>query len=241
MKKKKMSIKGSLYLTLLIFLALGIAFVGATIGILIRLNYVKNNFIEIEAVISYIDYTDHDDNDAYVTFIPEGETSEVEIKLNSYSSSYYVGKKINIYYNPANYNEISEPKTLQIVSLVFFIIGVLLILLGFIPLIIFGSISARAKYYKKHFKKQSAKILSINTNYVVAIGNAHPRVINYKTKDGIVLKTTDYSSRFVNFEEGLVIDVYKNDKNGKYYADPESIRKDEFVEEDIFSIDNDKF
>ena len=236
---KSLNPKRSAFLVIIILSILGLGFIIAALFISARRNFVKTNFIETQATISVVD---HFDEEAFITYTPLNETTPIEVRLNSYSSSYYVGKEIKIYYNPENYQEISDVKTLNILIIVFFAVGSVQIILGFVPLIIFTSIGVKAKYYKNHFRKQKAKVLSIKTNYSFSIGNTHPHVITYKTKDGKELKVTDYSSRFTSFEEGLVIDVYQNDKNGKCYADPESIKKEEIIEEDnMFSIDNDKF
>ena len=238
MNSTKSHIKTSLFIVLIVLSICALGFIGASVGVFLRYRYVENNFIKVDAVISTVN---HSSEDAFVTFTPDGETTPIEVKLNSYSSSYYEGKEIVIYYNPDNYHEVSSLKELAIISIVFFVIGIIQLITGFIPLIIFTALKAKAKYYKTHFKKERANVIGIKTNYSFSIGNAHPHTISYKTKDGKYLKTTDYSSRFTNYEEGLVIDVYKNDKNGKYYADPESIRKEEIIEDDIFSIDKDKF
>lgn len=239
MNSTRSHVKTSLFIVLIVLSICALGFIGASVAVFLRYKYVENNFIKVDAVMSTVN---HSSEDAFVTFTPVGETTPVEAKLNSYSSSYYEGKEIVIYYNPDNYHEVSSLKELAIITIVFFVIGIIQLTVGFIPLIIFASIQAKAKYYKKNFKKEQAKVLEIKTNYAFSIGNAHPHTISYKTKDGKYLKTTDYSNKFTNFEEGLVIDIYKNDKNGKYYADPESIRKGEILEEeDMFSIDNDKF
>lgn len=237
-KNIKRSVKRSLFIVLIVLSAIGLAFIGTSIGLSIKYKQIQNDYIETVAVLSTVD---HNDERAYVKYTPIGETTEIEAKLKSYSSSYYEGKALNIYYNPNNFQDVYNPKELKIVILIFLIIGIVQLLFGFTPLIVFASAQARGNYYKTHFKKERANVIGIKTNYSISIGNSHPYTVTYKTKDGKYLKTTDYSSRFTNYEEGLVIDVYKNDKNGKYYADPESIRKEEIIEEDIFSIDNDKF
>ena len=237
-KVKKISPKTSLFLALIIILLIALGFIGAAIGINFKSIQVKRDYIEVVSVISEID---HHNERAYAKYTPIGESTEIEVELNTYSSSYYVGKEIIIHYNPNNYEDVYNIQVLKTIAFVFILIGIVMFTIGFIPMIAFLAIQARANYYKKNFRKEQAKVLSIKTNYIFSIGNAHPRIITYLTKDSKSLKTTDYSSKFVNFEEGLVIDVYKNNKNGKYYADPESIRKGEIIEDDIFSIDKDKF
>lgn len=118
------------YIIWLIFGLLGLIFL--VIGVFISFNtFNYSNKVDISGVISRIETkrdSDGDtDLDVYVSYRVNG--TSYESRLNGYSSSYYEGKTIEIYYDKDDPNKIGN-KSLDLVFLVFPGIGLIFFLIG---------------------------------------------------------------------------------------------------------------
>lgn len=112
-----------------LFIVFGLIF--AIIGGVLA--FTSNNkaktFKEVEAVISSIVETSSDSYTTYVDYEVDG-VQYSHVALDTYSSNYFVGKKITIYYNPSNPNEITDLNTTSILAYIFIAIGSVAAIVG---------------------------------------------------------------------------------------------------------------
>lgn len=153
----------------IIFLSIGVIFF--LIGVIICANIFNyENTIETTGVITEISYHKHSgsnsSHDVYVSYDVDGKA--YESKLNSYSSSFYEGKEIDIYYDKENPNKIGI-KSLDLLFLMFPGFGLIFVIIGGIAIIV--------KIKKKSFEeklKETGEI--IYANYIETVVNNSYRV-----------------------------------------------------------------
>ena len=153
----------------IIFASIGIIFV--IIGLVLFgniFNYAdKVDTIGIITKISSYGSTDNDINyKVYVSYIVDGK--EYESMLNGYSSSFYEGKEINIYYDKNNPSKIGV-KSLDLLFLIFPVTGLIFLIIGTTGILV------------KMNKRKLEKILKENgeliyANYVETVLNTSYRV-----------------------------------------------------------------
>lgn len=144
----------------------GIGLIFLIIGIVISVNLFNyENTVETTGVITEIaSYRDSDGDknyDVYVSYEVNGQQYESE--MNSYSSSFYEGKEIEIYYDKDNPNKIGM-KSLDFIFLIFPGIGLLFFSIGGIALLI----KANKKKMEKNLKVYGERI---EANYVETLLN----------------------------------------------------------------------
>ena len=108
-------------------------------------NKLKENGIKTNGIISdIIRYRsgNHVQNDVFVTFITENKT-EVTIKYNYYSSDFYKGKPVELYYDPV------DPSKIAVEGMSFFLFLVIFGGIGFVFFII-GLVMAIKSHYSKN-------------------------------------------------------------------------------------------
>ena len=207
------------------------------IGIFITFKQFNNkNKIETKAIIESIVRDSSDDYEVYVKYIVNER--EYKNKLNSYSSSYYEGKEISIYYDKTNPNKIvtklSDYLLLIIpgMGLIFFLIGSSYFVIGSI----------------KKKKNNNLKIngMQIEVNYVETILNTSYQV-NGRSPYNIVCewnsssdgKTYIFKSKNLWFNPENIINE-KNITKFNCYVDSNNYKKyyldtDEFEEQVIIN------
>ena len=81
----------------------------------------------ITEILSYRSTNHNINHEVYVSYTVEGK--EYKSRLNSYSSSFYEGKEIDIYYDKDNPNKIGV-KSLDLLFLIFPGIGLIFLIIG---------------------------------------------------------------------------------------------------------------
>ena len=153
----------------LIFSAIGLIFtvVGGFITI-----YTLNYENKVDTVGTITSITSHRDSDGdtshtvYVTYNVGGNT--YESRLNSYSSTFYEGKTIDIYYDQNNPNKIGV-KSLDLLCLIFPGIGLIFLIIGISGLIV----KKKKSNLEKRLKMSGTTIYA---TYVETIMNTSYRV-----------------------------------------------------------------
>lgn len=146
------------------------------VGLLMAIPAFSNNDkkVFIEGTISQIESHGDDEYTVYVRYTID--QTEYEAILNGYSSSFYVGKTIKIYYQIDDYLKIGC-RQLDYLFLIFPIIGGLIVLAGLIVL----SYQFNKKRQKKKLMEQGeyvmAEIIGVKENIHYAVNNRHPAVI----------------------------------------------------------------
>lgn len=114
----------------IIFVSIGAIFVTIGVAVFCGVFNYENKIDTVGTITEISSYrnTNHNRNhEVYVSYIVEGK--EYESRLNSYSSSFYEGKEIDIYYDKDNPNKIGV-KSLDLLFLIFPGIGLIFLIIG---------------------------------------------------------------------------------------------------------------
>ncbi len=121
----------------------------------------------IKEISSYYSNAKHNRNhEVYVSYIVDGK--EYESRLNSYSSSFYEGKEIDIYYDKDNPSKIGM-KSLDLLFLIFPGIGLIFLIIGGIGILV----RINKRKTEKNLKENGELIYA---NYVETVLNTSYRV-----------------------------------------------------------------
>lgn len=158
----------------IIFTVIGIVFV--LIGGIICLNIFNyENKIETVGIITQISsYRDSDGDinyEVYVSYNVNGK--EYESRLNSYSSSFYEGKEINIYYDKDNPNNIGV-KSLDLLFLIFPGLGLIFIILGGAGIAVKVRKNKLEKRLEENGETIYADYVKTAINTVYSVNGRHP-------------------------------------------------------------------
>ena len=196
-----------------IFVIIGLAVFGSIFNYENKVDTVGT----ITGISSYYSGTNHNRNhEVYVSYTVDGK--EYESRLNSYSSSFYEGKEIDIYYDKDNPNKIGV-KSLDLLFLIFPGIGLFFFIIGGTGILV------------KINKRKSEKKLKENgeliyANYVETVLNTSYRV-NGKCPYNIICEwnNTLDSKKYIFKSKNICIN-------------PENIIKDKDIKQFPVYIDN---
>lgn len=200
----------SVLIALIVIFALITLFFGA-MSIVSWVHYKKitSNYILTEATIVEIT----PDEDVYVTF--EVDSSLKQVKLSDYSSSWKVGKKLKVYYNPDNYNDATSTEFLidgpAIMTGLSGFFGVSTLIFVFVGV----SKNKKIKWLMENGCKVYAEVFNISTNFNITINYQHPIIIECQHA-GNLFKTTSYKLEDANLFNKKIA-VYYNPENPKQY------------------------
>ena len=172
----------------------------------------------ITEILSYRSTNHNINHEVYVSYTVEGK--EYKSRLNSYSSSFYEGKEIDIYYDKDNPNKIGV-KSLDLLFLIFPGIGLIFLIIGGTGILV--------KINKKKSEenlKENGKL--IYANYVETVLNTSYRV-NGKCPYNIICEWND------TLDNKKYIFKSKN-----IWINPEKIIKEKDIKQFTVYIDNDR-
>ncbi len=158
----------------ILFFIIGLLFtvIGAVIGVN-TLNY--ENKVDTMGTITRIEYYTDIDGDrlenVYVSYYVEQK--QYESKLTGYSSDFYEGKEINIYYDKNNPNEIGV-KSLDLLFLIFPGIGLIFLIIGATGLLVKINKKRRKNKLKTYGEKIEANYRETTLNTIYSVNNVHP-------------------------------------------------------------------
>lgn len=221
-----------------IFFVCGLVF--TIIGIIICINVFNyNDKIETTGKITEIGgYRNSNGNieqEVYVEYTVDG--SVYESKLKGYSSSFYEGKEIEIYYDVNNPLNIGV-KSIDLVFLIFPGIGSIFLVIGGVGIIIKGRRKALEKKLMSYGDKVFAKIIDVCNNTRYTVNGRHPYVVICQWNNEIDGKEYIFKSGNLWFDPTFAIEqknidtlpVYIDMKNKKKYVIDTSILADEVVD-----------
>lgn len=222
----------------IIFFGIGLIFV--IIGIVICANIFNyKNKVETTGIIteigSYRDLDGQRENSVYVEYTVDGRV--YESALNGYSSNFYEGKEIEIYYDINNPSKIGV-KSIDLVFLIFPGIGSIFLVIGGVGIIIKGRRKALEKKLMSYGDKVFAKIIDVCNNTRYTVNGRHPYVIICQWDNEIDGKKYIFKSGNLWFDPTLAIEqknidtlpVYIDMNNKKKYVIDISILADEVVD-----------
>ena len=159
----------------LIFIFVGIIFFVIGIASSNMLGY--QNKVNIIGTITEL-YTSNDNETGYKVYVTYNvDGVEYESLLNGYSSNFYIGKEIEIYYDKDNPNIIGM-KSLDLMFLLFSLIGFIFLVIGCTGIIV------KIKNGKKEMRLKENGLL-IYANYIEAVLNTS-YIVNGKSPYKII-------------------------------------------------------
>lgn len=225
MKKNKLN-----NLIWIIFFCIGV--VNIILGLIIYSTIFNiPNKVETKGYITRIYSNNNRNGEIYVSYIVDEK--EYENKINGYSSTFYVGKELDIYYDKNNPNRVGV-KSLDMLFLLFPGIGLIFLIIGGIG--IFVNLNKRRlnNRLKANGKLVYANYVNTILNTSVSINGRNPYKIicewtnpednkKYTFKSDNIWVNPEITINYGNIQ----LPVYVNLKNCKqYYVDISSITKD---------------
>ena len=192
----------------IIFATVGAFFL--LIGIIICINIF--NYSNIDGDRNY---------DVFVSYDVNGE--EYESRLNGYSSSFYEGKEVDIYYDKDNPNKIGI-KSLNLVFLIFPGLGLIFFIIGGVGLFVKAKGKKNDKYLKENGEKIYADFVDIKINTGININGAYPYNIICEWNNPEDNKKYVFKSRNIWTNPKNIIEE-RNIKQFAVYIDRENIKK----------------
>lgn len=158
----------------ILFFVIGLVF--TIIGVVIGANTLNyENKVDTIGTITRIEYYTDIDGDrlenVYVSYYVEQQ--QYESKLTGYSSDFYEGKEIDIYYDKNNPNEIGV-KSLDLLFLIFPGIGLIFLIIGATGLLVKINKKRRKKKLKVYGEKVEANYRETTLNTIYSVNNVHP-------------------------------------------------------------------
>ena len=205
------------------------AIVGA-IFVIIGLTVMKNklnyeNKVDTKGTIteisSYRDSTGDEEHEVYVSYTVGGRRNRA--KLNGYSSSFYEGKEIDIYYDKDNPNNIGV-KSLDKLFLIF--LGIIFVIIGVSGIVIKIKNDIKEKSLKENGELIYADYIETALNTLYEVNGRHPYNIICEWNNPLDGKRYVFKSRNIWKDPESTIEernikqfpVYINRDNMKKYA-----------------------
>ncbi len=218
----------------MIFLIIGLLFlILGTIICIKQFNY--SGKIETTGIISQIiPYTESDGDikhNVFVTYHVNGK--EYTSELNGYSTSYYVGKEIPIYYNENNIDKIGV-KSLDMLMLIFPGLGFIFACVGGIPLFFMNNTKKQIQKLKEFGTRIDATYVEtvINNSYTVN-GRSPYNIICEWNNPADNKKYIFKSQNLWTNPESIIAE--KNIKTFSVYIDMNNMRKYTIDVDELFS------
>lgn len=208
----------------IIFLCMGILFFVIS-GVIYSADYIpEENRVETVATIESITEYD-DDYDVLISY--KVNNKKYIANLSSYSSSYYEGKEIVVYYDINNPAKIVDTTSI-IVMLVFCGVGTVFIIIA----VVFIALKYKRKRIIQNLKENglilNAQYLYVKTNLLYRVNNRHPFNIYCESNELFDGQTHKFKSENIWYDPTNIINdnninhfkVYVNPNNYKqYYMD----------------------
>ena len=213
------------YLVWIIFASIGAIFV--VVG-LFAFGYITNykNKVDTVGTITEIS-TYHSNNknnreyEVYVSYNVDGK--EYESKLNSYSSSFYEGKEINIYYDKDNPNKICV-KSLDLLFLIFPGVGLIFLTIGGIGILVKINKRKSEKKIKENGELIYANYVETVLNTTYTVNRKHPYNIICEWNNSLDGKKYIFKSKNIWINPENIIKE-KNIKQFPVYIDNNNKKK----------------
>ena len=203
-------------LIFIFFMIMGVIFI--SIGILLTAFGInKENRVYIDATIKSIDSNDK----VIVTY--EVDDKKYTEPLDFYTSSYYEGKKIKVYYDRNNPSNVDVDES-SMMMWIFVGMGILFFLIGLIPLLISLKKKNSRKKIRELGKEIIARYVDIVQNTMYTVNGKNPYNIICEWDNPSDGKTYRFKSENIWFDPYNVI-TNKHIEYFKVYIDPNNMKK----------------
>ena len=207
----------------IVFFIMGVVFLGVGIGLAIYYFNISKDSVNIVGTIVSIK-----SENTMVGYEYDGQYYTQYI--NEYSSTYYIGKKLELLYSLKT-EKVYTKMTIYGLPIIFSSIGLLFTIIG----IIITSIIIKNNRFlsnKANYIKKVAKVINIKENHLYSYNNKYPNQlicnVNFEGEN-LIIKSPNFWDD-IYYQKNYVVDVYFKNKK-KYIVDLESYRKDELFYE----------
>lgn len=218
-----------------VFLSIGVIFFVSGILWMVNILQFRSRAVEVYGQIERIETSWDSDGESsrevYITYTYNGKTYN-NVRINTYTSSMYEGKKITLFCDPYNSGRVELKSTLYLAPVLFIVIGAIFSLVGgwlsMVKLIKAGK--------KRRLIRQGltlyATVEEISRNTGYSVNGKHPFVIYCSYRDEY--KDVTYRFKSENlwtdpssvFPEGSTIPVLVDGENySQYYVNTEEMQK----------------
>lgn len=212
-------------LLVLIFLLIGIVFTGI-LGIFMAINInIKKNYVPADAtIVDFVRNHSGDNTLTVVKYFVDGQ--EYESSLNSYSSNWSVGDRVNVYYNPENPDE-TKMEIPVIMMIVFPSFGIVFIAVGLFLCLKEKKLKRKKKKLIENGLSVNAKVIDFTVNTRISVNNRHPFIIIAEYDDSINKHRFRSDNVWENVTSdciGETVKVYYEPNNmNNYYVDADGL------------------
>lgn len=228
------------YVVFVIFLIVGI---GLLAGAFLFSRYFASFKARAEEVTGEItrieEYYDSDRelrHHVYVSYTYDGVDYD-DVSINSYNSSMYEGKEIELLCDKKNPEHIMKKSAGNLVVIILAGIGIIFVLVGGIPLLVMTGKKSKNKKILENGQVLHALVDSIEYNTSVAVNGTHPYVIFCSYRDEYKDITYRFKSEniwtdpFLVFQPGSDIEVYVEPGDySKYYVNAQKMIEQKVVD-----------
>lgn len=224
-----MKIKNSTDILIIVFLIVGIVFVGIC-AVFTGVNiHIKNNYNETDAVVMGFErhHSSSDDGDTVYTLVSYSvDGNDYQSVLSAYSSSWSVGDTIKVYTNPDNPQNVKSTMPF-VFFIVFALVGSVFAIVGIVML-------HRSNEFKKQKKQLIENGLTLRANIIDFYPNTRI-MVNRRNPYLIVAEYEEFGQkhRFVsenvwerlnnNYIGEQVTVYYEHNNMNKYYVDVDTL------------------
>lgn len=222
------------FLGVIVFLSVGIIFL--VVGLLLQFGVFsidEEDRIYTTATITRIDtYHDSDGDTSHKVYVEyQVDDNLLESKLNTYVSSYYEGKEIDVYYDKNNPSRVQTDGA-NFLGIIFIVLGGILAIFGAFMLFVRFNGDSKARKLKLNGERVDAEYVEtiVNTYYTVNGRNPYQVICKWKdpsTGDEITFKSKNLweDPEYIIQKQNIkVIPVYIDSSNHKkYFVDVEFV------------------
>lgn len=191
---------------------------------------------EITRIEEYYDSDRELRHHVYVSYTYDGVDYD-DVSINSYNSSMYEGKEIELLCDKKNPEHIMEKSAGNLVVIILAGIGIIFVLVGGIPLLVMTGKKSKNKKILENGQVLHALVDSIEYNTSVAVNGTHPYVIFCSYRDEYKDITYRFKSEniwtdpFLVFQPGSDIEVYVEPGDySKYYVNAQKMIEQKVVD-----------
>lgn len=191
---------------------------------------------EITRIEEYYDSDRELRHHVYVSYTYDGVDYD-DVSINSYNSSMYEGKEIELLCDRKNPEHIMEKSAGNLVVIILAGIGIIFVLVGGIPLLVMTGKKSKNKKILENGQVLHALVDSIEYNTSVAVNGTHPYVIFCSYRDEYKDITYRFKSEniwtdpFLVFQPGSDIEVYVEPGDySKYYVNAQKMIEQKVVD-----------
>ena len=218
----------------IIFSSIGAIFMIIGVILVVNMFNYENKVDTVGTITEISSYYNNDENDrdykVYVSYIADGK--EYKSQLNSYSSSFYEGKEIDIYYDKDNPSKIGV-KSFDLIFLIFPGIGLLFFIIGLTGILIRMSKKKLEKRLKENGKLIYANYNETVLNTSYRINRRYPYNIICEWNNPSDNKKYIFKSKNIWINPEKII-IEKNIEQFPVYIDNNNMKK-YFIDVDILT------